>query len=340
MRIPYRTRQILLRIGIIALVLLLVSALAFFCWFTWLERFVVYTRDNGAVLDLQLPPQVALGEEAVPIQREDTVSIYYNEGENVINTSRDLQQMVGYYADAEALQAGVDTVLAQAKALPTGTPVMLDVKNAKGAVFYSSKVCDNHSTSVDVAAMDQMIKTLDKRGIYLIARLPAFRDYYFGLNQTSNGLFVSSGAYLWADGDYCYWLDPTKDGTISYLTALVTELKNLGFDEVLFDEFRFPDTDNLRFSGDRAQTIANTASLLVRSCSTDNFAVSFVGQETFSLPEGRTRLYLKDAQAAQAAAIAQQTGIADPSIHLVFLTENHDTRFNDYSVLRPLEAAH
>ena len=339
MRIPYRTQQLLIRIAIVALILLVVGALIFFCWFTWLERFVVYTRD-GAVLDMALPPQVALGEEAVPVQEQETVAIYYNEGENAINTSRELSQMVGYYADGEALQAGVATVLEQAKALPTGTPVMLDVKNAKGAVYYSSKVCENHSTSVDVAAMDELISTLDKRGMYLIARLPAFRDYYFGLNQTSNGLFVSSGAYLWADEDYCYWLDPTKDGTISYLTALVTELKNLGFDEVVFDEFRFPDTDNLRFSGDRKETLESTASLLARSCASSNFAVSFVGAADLALPEGRSRLYIKDAQAAQAAAVAQETGLEDPAIYLVFLTENHDTRFDAYSVLRPLEAAH
>ena len=53
MRIPYRTQQMLIRIGSVALILLVVGALIFFCWFTWLERFVVYTRD-GAVLDMNL----------------------------------------------------------------------------------------------------------------------------------------------------------------------------------------------------------------------------------------------------------------------------------------------
>lgn len=340
MRMPYRTRQLLVRIAIIALIVILVAALAFFCWFTWLERYVVYTRDAGAVLDMQISPQVALGEEAVPVAQEETVSIYYNEGDNAINTSRELTQLVGYYADAAALEAGVSVVAEQIKALPAGTPVMLDVKSPKGIFYYSSGVSTNWSTQVDTAAMDELIASLDKKGVYLIARLPALRDYYFGLTQTSNGLFVSSGAYLWADEDYCYWLDPTKQGTVSYLVQIVTELKSLGFDEVVFDEFRFPDTNDLRFSGDRAQTIADTAKTLVASCASDDFAVSFVGQAGFALPEGRSRLYLKDAVAAQADAIAQQTGLTDPAIRLVFLTQVHDTRFDAYSVLRPLEAAH
>ena len=188
--------------------------------------------------------------------------------------------------------------------------------------------------------MDELIRQLDSKGMYLIARLPALRDYSFGLSSTSNGLFVSSGAYLWADDDYCYWLDPTKEGTVTYLVQIVTELKNLGFDEVVFDEFRFPDTDDLKFSGDRAQALNTTAQTLVTTCATGSFAVSFVGEEEgFTIPSGRCRLYVENATAAQAAGIAASSGLADPSIYLVFLTEFHDTRFDAYSVLRPLESA-
>ena len=146
--------------------------------------------------------------------------------------------------------------------MTTGTPVMLDVKDAKGRFFYSSGVSAERSGSVDTAAMDALIEKLDQKGMYLIARLPALRDYSFGLNHTENGLFVSSGAYLWADDDYCYWLDPTKQGTVTYLVEIVTELKNLGFDEVVFDEYRFPDTDNLKFSGDRLEALNSTAKTL------------------------------------------------------------------------------
>lgn len=340
MNIPYRTRQLLQRIALIALAILVVGGLIFFCWFTWLQRYVIYTRDKGAVLDMSLNPSVALGVPAVPDTTEETLSVYYNEGANAINVSRELEQITGYYADRTALEESLDEVLAQATALPSGTPIMLDVKSPKGNFFYSSSVSSNYNPDLDIAKMDEMIKTLDKRGMYLIARLPSLRDYYFGLDKTSNGLFVASGSHLWADDDYCYWLDPTKEGTITYLAQIVTELKLLGFDEVVFDEFRFPDTDNLKFEGDRDQALADAAKTLVASCATDNFAVSFVGESTFPLPHGRARLYVTSALAAEADAIAQQTGLENPAISLVFLTEIHDTRFDAYSVLRPLEAAH
>lgn len=338
MNISYRTRRNWQRFGVIALVVILVSTAVWLCWFMWLERFVVYTRDRGAVLDMTMDPHIAEGEVALPPEI-DEVSVYYNEGDNAINTSKELTQLIGYYADAAAL-ADIAAVEEYAAKLPTGTPVMLDVKDAKGRFFYSSGVSGERSGSIDALAMDALIEKLDNKGMYLIARLPALRDYSFGLNHTENGLFVSSGAYLWADDDYCYWLDPTKQGTVTYLVEIVTELKNLGFDEVVFDEYRFPDTDNLKFSGDRLEALNSTAKTLVTTCTTSSFALSFVSGDTgFAVPEGRSRLYVEGAAAAQAAGIAAASGVADPTIYLVFLTEVHDTRFDAYSVLRPIDSA-
>ena len=339
--IPYRTRRLLQQSAIILLVVALVAALVFFCWFVWLKRYVVYTRDQGAVLDMTLSAQIPEGNVAVPPEEKAPISIYYNEGENAINTSRELSHIVGYYADTKALEAGVSQVLQQALSLPTGTPVMLDVKSGKGNFYYSSSVATYRTKTIDPQAMDDLIRQLNDRGVYLIARLPAFRDYQYGLKNDSDGLFVSSGRYLWADDGYCYWLDPTKQGTLNYLVQIVTELRNLGFDEVVFEEFRFPDTTNIKFTKDKTQAIADAANLLVSTCATDNFAVSFVGTTpTFPLPDGRSRLYLTNSSAADAAGLAQQTGLENPDARLVFLTENHDTRFDTYSVLRPLEAAH
>ncbi|MBR4863937.1 MAG: hypothetical protein IKU07_05110 [Oscillospiraceae bacterium] len=336
MHISYNTRKVLQRVGIIALIALIVLSIAYFFWFLYLGRYVVYTRSEGAVLNMELDPYIPEGEVAVPPEAQ-TVTIYYNEGENAINVSRELTPLVGYYADEELL-ADMALVKQQVSLLSTGTPVMLEVKDAKGRFFYNSTVSSERRSSIDAAAMDELIKTLDKKGMYLIAKLPALRDYSFGLRQTDNGLFVSSGAYLWADDDYCYWLDPTKQGTVTYLVEIVSELKKLGFDEVVFDDYRFPDTDNIKFSGDRTQALNETAMTLATTCADQSFTVSFVGQH-ITLPGDRSRIYLKDVAAAQAGAVATGFGFEEPAIHVVFLTENHDTRYDDYSVLRPLDSA-
>lgn len=339
MNIPYRTRRALSRAAVVALVIALVATLVFACWFLWLKRYVVYTREEGAVLDMNLSAQIAAGEAAVPPEQQETVSIYYNEGDNAINVSKELTQLIGYYADAEALQ-DIPQVREQAKLLTADTAVMLDVKSARGNFFYSSSVSTNRDSKVDTEAMDALIAELAQSGKYLIARLPALRDRDYGLNNVPDGVFDSRGAYLFQDDGGCYWLNPARQGTVTHLVQIVTELKALGFDEVVFDDFCFPDTQYMKFDGDKAEALAAAAKTLVTTCAGDSFAVSFVQGADFALPEGRSRLYLEDAVAADAAAIAQQTGLENPEIRLVFLTQIHDTRFDAYGVLRPLDAAH
>lgn len=340
MNIPYRTRRILQRCAIITLIVLVAAALVWLCWFTWLKRYIVYTRNDGAVLDFSISSRLPDGQLALPPEQEAPVSIYYNEGENAINTSKELTQLVGYYVDRDALISGTDQVLQQARALDRGTPIMLEVKSATGNFFYSSAVAEYRDSKVNAQAVDQLIQELDKSGFYLIARLPSLRDRMYGLNNVNDGVFDTRGAYLFRDEGACYWLNPARQGVLTYLVQVVSELKSLGFDEVVFDYFDFPDTKYMRFDGDKEQALLAAAQTLVTSCGTDNFTVSFVQKPGFALPEGRTRLYMTDASAADAALLAQQTGLEDPKIRVVFLTQIHDTRFDEYGVLRPLDAAH
>jgi len=335
----YRTRQALKRIAVAFLVVLLVLTVILVFWFMWLERFVVYTADGKAVLDLSLSATFPPGEEAVAPTAGPTVPIYYNDGENVIITTTELTQMQGYYIDEEALM-DIANVRSQLDALPAGTPVMLDVKSIYGNFFYSSSVSSRRNSDLNIGAVDALIADITASNLYVIARLPALRDYYFGLNNVPYGL-PTAGGYLWMDDDYCYWLNPASEGTITYLMQIITELRGLGFDEVVLSDFYFPATNDIVFTQDKTQALSDTASLLVKNCATASFAVSFTGQSaSFPLPEGRCRLYIQDAAAADAASIALESGLADPAVYLVFVTEFHDTRFDDYSVLRPLAGAH
>lgn len=336
--IPYRTARVLKRLGIVLLAVLAVTALVLACWFMWLQRFVIYTPE-GAVLDLSLSQEFAGGQTAVPPEPGEPVSIYYNEGENAINVSKEMQQFVGYYADQAALEKDIDQVLEQVKALPRDAAVMVDVKSPKGSFFYSSTVGENRNPDIEPAKMDQLIKYLADKNIYAIARLPALRDYAYGLHHVPDGLPVSGG-YLWADDDYCYWLNPASQGTQTYLLQIASELKALGFDEVVFDEFRFPDTGSIIFNGDRTEALNQAAKTLVTAAGDSSFTVSFIKYGSLTLPEGRSRLYMTNVAAADAARVAEESGIQDAMVRLVFLTEVHDTRFDEFCVLRPLEAAH
>lgn len=338
MTIPYRTRRALKNIGITLLTLLLVGILVYACWFIWLGRYLVYDRDDGVRLDFDRSAQLSAGILAQPPEEKETVPIYYNEGNDKIQTSTELRQLTGYYADANALK-DIDAVTDQIRLLEAGTAVMVDVKNGKGEFFYSSAVGSARSSSINTEDMDALIEFLDHSGMYTIARVPALRDAEYGRNNVEHGLFHSSRGYLWIDNAGCYWLNPSSEGAFSHLVQIVSELKALGFDEVVFTDFRVPEGSDIYFPGVRSEVLTQTAARLVQTCTDDRFALSFVAGD-FTIPEGRSRTYLQDISAGQIAQAAEQYTVPDKAVYLVFLTEVHDTRYDEYSVLRPLATAH
>ena len=339
MNLSYRTRRFLQGLGIFAVILALLALVFSLIWTLWLDRYVVYSRD-GVKFDFSLSSQDISGVEAVK-PSVPNVNIVIGEGQQQTEVSTELVQLSGYYADVGMLEKEFDLVLQQAAHIQPGTPVMLDVKDIYGYFLYSSSVGIYASKSVNISQVNDLITYLDAQGAYLIARLPAFKDQRYGLDNVPYGLHHESNRYLYMDEDNCYWLSPNSDGTMNYLTEIALELKGMGFDEVVFDYFWYPDTNNLAFKGNREESIANAAVKLVESCATESFAISFVAQEPdFDLPEGRSRMYLTGRSASDAAQLAGETGLdEDVQIKLVFIADGNDTRFDAYGVLRPLTAA-
>lgn len=341
MTIPYRTRRALRRLGIIGVVALLLLLLLWLVWMLWLDRFVVYTRD-GVRLDFSRSAEQITGSPALPPDRDQNVSIYYNEGENALNISTELTQVVGYYIDVDALMNDMEKVLETVKKLPAQTAVMIDMKDNKGRFSYASSMGVQHS-KIDAAAMENLLKYLTGSDLYVIARIPAFREFYYfdGDKNLDNGMVSTKGAYLHRDDQGCYWLDPTKEGTLTYLIQIMSEMKTKGFDEIVLSDFAIPSKEDVRFSKDRTEALTTAAKSLLAASGTDRFAVSFVMETpgAYTLPEGRSRLYLAGTSAAEAKVLAEQSGVEDTAVDLVFITENNDTRFDVYGVLRPIGVA-
>lgn len=340
MNIPYRTRQTLRRIAVILLAIVIFCALFTLCWSTWVERYIIYTRD-GIVFDFDLDYHIPEGVPAVQSSSNDTeISIYFNEGDNALELSTELTQLKGYYITSEDLSSDVSGALTMVKSLGSGSAVMIELKNGKGESFYSSTLADSVSANVDLSAVDNLITTITRGDYYAIARVSAFRDYYFGLNNVSEGLPYAGGSgYLWVDNGGCYWLKPSTT-VLNRLIAIAEELKGLGFDEVVFTDFCFPSHEKASYTGDKAEALANAMDTLITNCNTSSFCVSFsVTDHTLAVPEGRSRLYLEKVSAQNVAMVASQVTVTDPDIRLVFMAETNDTRYDNYGVLRHISAA-
>ena len=342
MSMTYRTKRRLQTIGTIAAIALLVIMVVWLGWVVWLERYIVYTRDHDAILDLDFNANELVGEVALPPASGGTgITIYYNEGDNAVEITNELSQLNGYYIDAEMLSDDLVGVWDAIDTLSAGTPIMIELKAGYGSFYYTSGLSDAiMSQSVSVAAVDELILELQNRGFYTIAKVSAFRDYNFGLNHVNHGLPVAGKQYLWSDDGGCYWMNPTSDTTISWITSIIQELQNKGFKEVVLADFRFPAGEKYAFNGDKNEALEKAAKKLLAATAKPTFTLSFcVDNAAFPLADGRSRLYLQDVGASNIGAKASQATVTDPNIRLVFLSENNDTRYNDFGILRPIYLA-
>ena len=345
MTIPYRIRRALVRLCITAGVLTLLCIVAFAAWMLWLNRYVIYT-DEGARLDFGLSLDFSQGQIAQPPAPGPEISISYGNTDELTGLpAGSLKQMEGWVVTTDMLSsknlAATQTAL---EALPAGSTVLLDVRNVRGEFFYTSAL-GRKPDGVDVVAVTGIIRDLQDKGCYLIARFPAFRDRWYFLEDEMGrvpyGLPRKDGnGSLWEDtsikGLSHYWFNPASTGTQHFLVQIVTELRTLGFDEVVFSDFRFPNTDKVKFSGDKTEALNEAAKTLVQACATDSFAVSFTGTH-FTLPQGRTRIYLENVAAADIPTVTAELTLENPAAQLVFLTDTMDTRYTAYGVLRPLD---
>ena len=248
LKFTWRTRKRLKTAGILLGSGLALALAVWLCWVLWLGRFVVYSRDAVRLdFNWQTPGPVVTAEPP----EKPAINILYDDGtETVVQRDQALAQMNGCYITAQMLTDDIAAVEALIREQPKGTAIMLELKAGSGTFYYDTEMPEaNVSSKVDKEALESLLSYLARADYYTIARIPAFRDRAYGLANTSSGILHSSGGYLWAGSDRCYWLDPAKSGPRSYLISIATELRDLGFNEVVFTDFCFPPTEDILYEG-------------------------------------------------------------------------------------------
>lgn len=339
MTMTYRTRRRLQRTGFVAMIVAIVLIVGWMISALWLERYVIYSRE-GAHVNLERPISPEPGEVAQKPQAQGSISIYYNEGSDAIELTTELYPMEGYYISYEDLSKNMEGVVDNLKYVPSGSAVMVELKGGYGTFYYSSKLAEaTPSASVPIEQVDKLIKLLQSKGYYTIARISSLRDRMYGDTHVPQGLYMLSRAGLWMDTGGCYWLNPTDTSVQNWIIAVVNEVKGLGFNEVMLADFTFPNSDKYIFNDDKDAALLGCAVRIMEECQKDYFTVSFgVSSYEFNLPEGRNRMYMENVDAMNVQTIFSRVNFENPEARLVFLGTN-DSRYNGYSVLRPLGLA-
>ena len=332
--VSYRSRQRIrkgVKIGLIVLafVLLLLALTVIF-----MGRFVVYTPE-GARLDFGRStakdvtvPKDSAGQETLP-----PVTISYADP----NARTDATELVsGYYIDLEMLQ-DPESVLEAVKALNGPCTVMIDLKGANGSFYYTSSIDGARQADINIAAVDAVISNLRSRGFRMVARVKTFQDSNFALAHINSSLRVRSGA-LWV-GNGFYWLDSADSTIRAYLKQIARELTEKGFQEIVFDDFRFPNGTQIVYTSElsRAELIADVEKDLLNFFASSSITISFGNPSSDFVLTGRSHVYVSDVTGSGVKAVVTgYGGLEDPQTQLVFLTGSKDRRFDGLQLLRPL----
>lgn len=96
-----------------------------------------------------------------------------------------------------------------------------------------------------VQDMKELIASLKERGLYVIARVVAFRDPWLAEKKPEWSLHLADGS-LYRDRQGMAWVDPYRKEVWDYLVEVGTEAKEAGFEEVQFDYIRFSTEGTMR----------------------------------------------------------------------------------------------
>ena len=251
---------------ILALVLILLAAVVFLA----VQRYMVFHGDGSYQIELPWARHAAQTETPAPqpTGQELEIVIEHPEEQGETEGQARPQQNAPLRAvelDASALSGSMERDLA---ALPEAiNAVAIRVKTVGGDLLYPSAL----QLAIDAGAVQgssiarSAIEDLNTSGYYTIARLSALHDSRFSFAHMTDAAVLQK-AYknnIWYAPDSSFYLAPEKELTREYLTAIAAEVAELGFDELLFDEFGYPSAGRLTNIDASARTISMPEALAV-----------------------------------------------------------------------------
>jgi hypothetical protein len=99
----------------------------------------------------------------------------------------------------------------------------------------------------------KLLEELHQKGIYTIAKVAVFKDGHLPIHVKNLAVKRGDGE-LYRDKQNVTWSDPFSDRAKRYNIEVAKLASEVGFDEVMFDYVRFPDTNYLVYAKDSNQS--------------------------------------------------------------------------------------
>lgn len=238
------------------LLFLLIIALMVGIWvFYDRQKYIRYQKD-GLVLDsggLELKPDSPDEQEsdilAPPVTNAQVVIELpdFSDMESMVSSRLDTIQAL--YVSGEKMTA---QNLAYYPAILADSTVkynclVLNIKGMDGMLRYFSKVPLVDSYSVNgTESLKETLGALKDTGLWLVAEISCLGDSAMAVRNSPISLKNATGGVL--TNEDCSWLDPYNIETRDYIVALMQEMKDMGFDEVLLTNVCLPSGQPIQYS--------------------------------------------------------------------------------------------
>lgn len=119
--------------------------------------------------------------------------------------------------------------------------MVIDIKNDSGEVTYKMGLPLSQEIGAEVRYVSDMpglVRQLKEKGIYLIARIVAFKDPILAEKKPEYAVKNADGT-VFHDNNGLAWVNPYKEEVWDYLIDLSKQAVDLGFDEIQYDYIRF-----------------------------------------------------------------------------------------------------
>ena len=124
--------------------------------------------------------------------------------------------------------------------------VVIDVKADSGAIVYAmeNEMAKEIGALRSIVNIPSIVKTLKEHGVYVIARLVAFKDPILAKARPELTFYNQDGSKFY-DSSNSAWVSPYKHEVWEYLAEVGISCAEIGFDEINYDYMRFP-TDGVK----------------------------------------------------------------------------------------------
>lgn len=244
----YRGRTRLQTALTVLIVILLVVLLLAVCAFFLLQRYMVYTDDGQAHLEL---PFLQREETPSPVPTQDQPLVIVTPEPAATETPEPTPAPaeVPAVVPVSLFRAAVTEGSAQRLVTAAGgSAALLNMKANDGSLGYVSSLprAISAGTSEADPNLNGQILAVTGSELYTIARVSCFKDNLAPKVDGTLAIKTNSG-YNWQDGDNTRWMNPTVPEVRQYVAGVCTELADLGFDEILLDNSGWPTTGHLEY---------------------------------------------------------------------------------------------